>query len=555
MLHWWRREHPVETQTETIAGRYQLIEKIGVGGAAYVYLARDTLLGRDVAVKVLTPGAAADPEFVQRFKREARAIAGLEHPNVVTVYDWGSSPEAHYMVMEYAPGGNLADYLQRAGRLDEEESLALAGGIAAGLEVAHSRGIIHRDVKPRNVLLDARGQPEVADFGAAHAAGLTQLTRTNAVVGTASYLSPEQAQGREVDERSDVYSLGVVLYEMLTGRPPFVGDSMVDVAMQHVGAAPLPPRKLRPSLSPAVEKIVLKALAKKPAGRFQSAREMRDAIERVREEIHHPESAKQSNRSVRAIAVPSPPRPARRPSSEGSGRQPWMRALLAVPLALLLGAVGVMLAMHGRPTTHLAGTRVRGTATASPRPGHHAASGHGVGRLHATPSRPSRRRSGGPRPMASPTPPPKSSVPAAQPTVIAEAPWRVPAPQPVAAAPASGPVGTGSSPGARSPSDAVIQFYALVAQHRFDAAAGLWSPSLQAAFPPSVYIDQRFQSTQSITVQRAVPAQQSGTATVYVSLTESIGPPTQTRHYAGDWQLTNSGSGWLLNWPDLQQTS
>jgi serine/threonine protein kinase len=558
----------MDTQTRVIAGRYELINRIGVGGVAYVYLARDQYLGRLVAIKVLTPGAAADPAFVERFKREAKAIAGLKHPNIVTVYDWGSGPEADYMVMEYVPGGNLADHLRKENHLGEAEALEIASGVASALEAAHQCGIIHRDIKPRNVLLDAEGRPEVADFGAAQAQGLTHLTQTNAVVGTASYLSPEQAQGRAVDERSDVYSLGVVLYEMLTGRPPFTGESMVDVAMQHVGADPVPPRQLEPEVSPETEAVILKALAKNPADRYQNARAMREAIQRAQRNLERTAAIVRSGRLESApqrstlMVPPIRARTAGRqlPPPETTRFDPLRALLVAIPILALVIVAAAALALHGKGASTQAGSRTsHGSVRSTVRPARAhptAAPTRVVANVHPAHQKPApAHRAQHSHPVAAV--PQATSVPAT--SAPATSPPSLPASAPVQPAPTtppSGPVEASAQGSTRSPTDTVILFYTLVGEHRFADARALWSPSLQSTYAPSVYIDQRFAPTQSITVQRAAASPPSGgTDTVEVSLTEVVGPPGQVRHYSGSWQLVNSGSGWLLNWPNLRQTS
>ena len=219
-------------------GRYELHRRLGRGGMAEVYLARDQMLDRAVAVKVLFPALATDPGFVERFRREAQSAAGLNHPNIVGVYDWGEANGTYFIVMEYVEGGSLAELIQAQGRLDPDRSAEIASDIAAALGFAHRNGgVIHRDVKPGNVLLTTEGTVKVADFGIARAISDSSdqnLTKTGSVMGTATYFSPEQARGAGVDPRSDVYSLGCVIYEMVTGRPPFQGENAVAIAYKHV---------------------------------------------------------------------------------------------------------------------------------------------------------------------------------------------------------------------------------------------------------------------------------------------------------------------------------
>ena len=266
-----------------VAGRYELGELLGAGGMAEVYLAHDRRLDRPVAVKLLGAGFAADPEQVERFRREAQAAAGLNHPNVVAIYDWGQDGGGYYLVMEYVRGRNLKEVVRDGGPLPEGQALAIAADVAAALEAAHARGVVHRDVKPHNVMLDERGRVKVGDFGIAQAAGGTTLTRTSsAVLGSAHYLSPEQARGERVDARSDLYSLGALLFELLAGRPPYQGDAPLVVAMQHVNAPTPSLRAVRADVSPATDALVARAMAKDPAARFPNAAAMRAALEAAR---------------------------------------------------------------------------------------------------------------------------------------------------------------------------------------------------------------------------------------------------------------------------------
>ncbi|MGI5456302.1 Stk1 family PASTA domain-containing Ser/Thr kinase [Streptomyces sp. CA-249302] len=268
-----------------LGGRYELGQVLGRGGMAEVYLAMDTRLGRTVAVKTLRADLARDPSFQARFRREAQSAASLNHPAIVAVYDTGEDyidgVSIPYIVMEYVDGSTLRELLHSGRKLLPERTLEMTIGILQALEYSHRAGIVHRDIKPANVMLTRNGQVKVMDFGIARAmgdSGMT-MTQTSAVIGTAQYLSPEQAKGEQVDARSDLYSTGCLLYELLTVRPPFVGDSPVAVAYQHVREEPQPPSVFDPEITPEMDAIVLKALVKDPNYRYQSADEMRMDIE------------------------------------------------------------------------------------------------------------------------------------------------------------------------------------------------------------------------------------------------------------------------------------
>jgi eukaryotic-like serine/threonine-protein kinase len=273
----------------TVGGRYELGELLGRGGMAEVRRAVDTRLGRQVAVKQLRTDLATDPTFQARFRREAQSAAGLNHPTIVAVYDTGEESDPvtgisiPYIVMELVEGQTLREVLRDGRKILPERALELTQGVLDALSYSHKAGIVHRDIKPANVMLTGNGAVKVMDFGIARAVADTSatMTQTAAVIGTAQYLSPEQARGETVDARSDVYSAGCLLYELLVGRPPFIGDSPVSVAYQHVRENPVPPSQLDSMVTPEIDAIVLKSLAKDPDDRYQSAREMKADIARV----------------------------------------------------------------------------------------------------------------------------------------------------------------------------------------------------------------------------------------------------------------------------------
>jgi beta-lactam-binding protein with PASTA domain/predicted Ser/Thr protein kinase len=250
---------------------------------AKVFLGTDTVLGRTVAVKVLAPQFADDDGFVMRFRREAQAAASIGHPHIVSVFDTGSDDGVHFIVMEYVEGRTLAEILVGGGRILPDRAIDIAMDVCRALEAAHAQGVIHRDIKPGNIMLDPRGDVKVTDFGIARVTTTADtVAQTAAILGTASYLSPEQAQGQPVDGRSDIYSLGCVLYEMVTGRPPFLGDSPVAVASKQVLEQPTPASRLNADVTADLDAVILRALAKNPANRYQSAEEMRADLERAK---------------------------------------------------------------------------------------------------------------------------------------------------------------------------------------------------------------------------------------------------------------------------------
>ncbi|MDQ2787597.1 MAG: protein kinase, partial [Chloroflexota bacterium] len=541
-------------------------------------------LDRDVAVKILNPALAADPLFVERFRREAQAAAALNHPNIVTIYDTGATDDTYFIVMEYVPGPNLKEIIRAHGPLPEGEALAIGAQVAAALGVAHAHHLIHRDIKPHNILRGPEGSAKVTDFGIARAAGASQLTATQTVMGTAHYLSPEQALHQPLDGRSDLYSLGVVLYEALTGRVPFEGDSLVAVAMRQVHDPPPPMRQINADISPRAEAAVMRALAKDPAARYQSAAEMGAALAASgtsHPPLHAPTQVRPAVVETAAFPpVRSPIIPQASPSDNRRRSIPpavteerRSRRWLVIPAIVALCTFVVLAGLFafrtvGRGTAATAApTSVARVSTTIP------ASVVIVPTVASTPA---------PLPTATQAPP---VVPTAAPAVVAAVPT-VPAPSPTPLAPptptalpvptataipptatalpatapaqpteppapptANAPVVAAS--GASSPTQAVQLFYQYVGQHQFDAAAQLWTAQMRAQYPPSDNINGHFGQDQRVEVVVGnVTMTGDSQATIAVDVTEFRGGTTLRS--VGSWQVVRGPSGWLLAQPNLR---
>ncbi|MCL2393863.1 MAG: Stk1 family PASTA domain-containing Ser/Thr kinase [Acidimicrobiaceae bacterium] len=359
-----------DTSAPIFSDRYQLIRHIARGGMAQVYLAQDLLLDRPVALKVLFPELSIDENFVRRFRREAQAAANLSHPNIVSVYDWGQGDRTYFIVMEYVDGQTLSALI-RQGPIEPTRAAAIGADVAGALEFAHRHGVIHRDVKPANVLIDQSGTVKVTDFGIARSAGVSEgLTQTGSVMGTATYFSPEQAQGQPVDARTDVYSLGIVLYEMVAGHAPFSGENPVSIAYKHVREAPVPLRQVNPTVPAAYEAIVDRAMAKSVDDRYQTTGELQKDLQRFL--AGQPLAAEPANRdltmagaAVGAAAAATrvaPPEDrtmvaSREPAAPYTGpeeRPPSRRALwiaLAVAALVVAGVVAYLLLHDTGPKT------------------------------------------------------------------------------------------------------------------------------------------------------------------------------------------------------------
>jgi len=330
-------------------GRYRIIRKLGSGGMANVYLAEDQELGRRVAIKILNDRHANDDQFVERFRREAKNAAGLSHPNIVSIYDRGEAEGTYYIAMEFLDGRSLKELIVGRGPAPVHVAIDYARKILDALRFAHRNGIVHRDIKPHNVIVDAEGRVKVTDFGIARA-GASQMTEVGSIIGTAQYLSPEQAKGAPVDQTSDLYSVGIVLYELLTGKVPFSGDSPVEIAMKHISAIPEPPSSHRPDVPDDLDLIVLRALGKTPEERYPSAEEMDKDLGRVAQGLavsrETEEAATQilsRSQLTPATAIAAPPRPPAEVLYEyeeprrGRPFWPWLLVLLLLVTAGLTG--------------------------------------------------------------------------------------------------------------------------------------------------------------------------------------------------------------------------
>jgi hypothetical protein len=551
-----------------VGGRYETLERIGGGGMADVFRAHDRTLDRYVALKVMRPAFAKEAEFVERFHREAEAMSAIEHPNIVRVLDYGASADGPYIVMELVRGGTLLDLMRARGRVDQYAAALIAAGIADGLEAAHVRGVLHRDLKPDNVLLDADGSPKIADFGIARLAAATAITRTGELLGTPQYLAPEQISGDVVDERADVYALGVILYEMLTGARPTGGTTPSEIISRRLRLDPRPPSRLVP-LAPALNALVMRALARDPSRRVRRAADLRDALLAIKPpgprvpsparvvRFRAPSLAplvatfalfaaslrdlaggfgravelrashlKAALLTIKPPALPAIARPAiplaSRPTAPATTRVRIMGsprrspAALFAALALLVAFIGGAVAFAGARPTVIAPVAL---ATASP------ASTAVLG--NATSPAPT----ASPEPTLEPTP-----EPTPEPTTVPTT------------APTTAPVATASG----DPAGTIVAFYQLISGHDYVSASGLWSDRMKASYPPQTNIWGRFDATSSIVARSAsLTSANPGSAAVAVDLVETRSDGT-VRHWVGTWYLVRSGSGWLLDQPGLR---
>jgi len=350
--------------SKLLVGRYELIEKIGEGGMAVVYKSRDRLLNRYVAIKILRPEYTKDAQFVESFKKESQAAAGLQHPNIISVYDVGREGNIHFIVMELINGQPLSDVIKEQAPMDYKRAIEITKQVASALSLAHKNNIIHRDIKPHNIMITENGIAKLGDFGIAKAVSDSTLTETSKIIGSVHYFSPEQARGAYVDERSDIYSLGIVLYEMLTGEVPFDGDNPVQVALMHINDDITPPSKLVSGIPPALEKLVMKATDKFQSNRYKNADEMLEDLDNIEfvtkmvgdsvfaaEDVKEfRENNKKKQRTQEPEEEQEKPKPVaakkEKEVSESGGKKKkktWLIVLLAVIIALA-AAFGVLYA-------------------------------------------------------------------------------------------------------------------------------------------------------------------------------------------------------------------
>ena len=571
-----------------LAGRYRLFELLGEGGMALVYRAHDDLLERDVAVKVLRAGFAADPEFVSRFRQEARSAASLHHPNIATVYDTGTDEGADFIVMQLVDGEDLERMLERVGRLPLNLALRIGVDVARALQAAHERGIVHRDVKPANILVDRDGNVRVVDFGIARAAdAAVGITTAGVILGSAQYVSPEQVAGGKIAPASDIYSLGVVMYESITGQRPFDGPSPAAVALERLHVRPAPPSAVAHDLPPGVDPLILRALERDPGARYSSAGDFAAALESwrlgllggVRRSGAGPRDA--AGGGVVAVAAGAiggaatatmgrggggafPPIPTgrvgrrggpptgatARPTARDRERRRRFPPALLVPIAalgLLAIATLAFLTSMGRGAGGVAGE------TGTPRPSAVAVipPPSPEQTIEPTPTAiPSPSPSPSPTPSPTPTPTPKPT-PTPEPTPTRQ-PEPTPEPTPTRRpAETSPPAPAGP---ARDPAETVARFYRLVVEERFDEAAALWTAEMRERYPPAGNIDGRFAPTTDIElVRNEIVAMDvaAGTANVAVDLIEYRESGPSPRRFVGDWDLVLVDGRWLMSDPDF----
>lgn len=327
-----------------LGNRYEILEQLGGGGMAIIYKGRDTFLNRIVTIKVLRPEFTCDKDFVERFRREAQAVASLSHPNIVSIYDVGKEDRVHYLVMEYVQGHNLKDLIRKEGVLPPERAVEIARQVSEALQHAHENNIVHRDVKPQNILITREGRAKLTDFGIAREATAATLTQANTIVGSVHYISPEQARGDTASPKSDIYSLGIVLYEMVTGVLPFQGETPIGIALKHIREEPQRPSELNPAVTHDLEKIIAKAMSKLPADRYDAASSMAADLEALLIQGIIP---REQNKVVPVDEFATKVITAVKPEEESKGSSPGKRAARkswAVWLWILLSILGLLAA-------------------------------------------------------------------------------------------------------------------------------------------------------------------------------------------------------------------
>ncbi len=516
----------MQTLQRTIAGRYQLLERIGGGGMATIHRALDRQLQREVAVKLVRPELEESSELAERFLKEARRLARFSHPNIVAVHDYGVDGETQYIVMELVRGSDLSRLIRRRGRLKPELAAEIASQVAAALQAAHRHGIVHRDVKPANILLTRDGDVKLADLGIARAMEEIGQTATGETIGSVDYFSPEQVRGEPAGPPTDIYALGMVLYEMLAGRRPFGGDTPAAVALSRLTSDPQDPRSIVPDLPARLVAISMRALAREPDQRYRSARGMRTALERWR--VRHGSPA--GTETSRAEPAPAPLSPLPEAQTHERRRMRRVGWLLPVAVLALLAAVGFV----GQRWLSAVGPDVEVP---------------GVGALLSPTAEPTAS------PFPSPTPRPTatpgqsaSATPAATPVPVTPAPAT---PRPATPPPAT-PVPTSAPPVAvasLSAPETVTRFYSLVADGQFDDAYALWSDRMRAAYPRQANLDDRFAETAAITIHRLELVSQDGSrAVVAIDFTETY-ESGASRRFDGSWELAQVGGRWLLDRP------
>ncbi|HSK93923.1 MAG TPA: protein kinase [Candidatus Angelobacter sp.] len=514
---------PTTHVPQRVGDRYRLGAVLGRGGMATVYRGHDEQLDRPVAIKLLRGELGDDPTMLRRFETEARRAASVTHPNLVAVYDVGIEDGVPYIVMELVEGGDLATALAVERPMTAERAARIGVEVADALEVAHEAGLVHRDIKPRNILLDRDGHARVTDFGIARGIGDESLTRTGAVLGSVDYFSPEQARGERATASSDLYGLGAVLYELLTGARPFSGDTPYAIATARLRAPAPDPRASNRQIPERLAAIVRRAMARDPDERFASAAELRAALAAWLAE--HTESATPAaaNSGTEVIRTA--------PAEEGAASAgPHRRRV-----ALLVAPLGVaVLALVG----WLGGGMLMGGAGVPDLPEIVVGEPGGVVLLPTDSPTPS------PVVTATATASPSSQAPA--PTAAASRSPALTTPTPTPA-PAATPVAVAR---ADSPADAVAIFYGLVADGEFDAAYALWSQRMKDAYPRQGNLDGRFEDTSSITfTQLEVVDQTTSAATVQANFVERY-DGGGSREFIGYWRLIRSGDAWLLDEPN-----